>query len=105
MLNALKIEAIKKREKFETLKNDVQRLKQNIDARNNVTQPAIDGLKEEIRILTNRKAELELKIRISLFLLKKLKKVIICQLFFFVFFLKNLDGNVRNVPFQILNRI
>lgn len=69
MLNNLKIETDKKKHQIDKLKHDLDELRHEIERRNRpiISQNDIEKLKEEIRNLTNRKAELEINIRKSLY--------------------------------------
>ena len=67
MLLESKIEANNKRRQISALKDDINRLKQNMDIRNKVTVEEIDSIKALLTDLTNKKANLELKIKQSQF--------------------------------------
>ena len=67
MLNTLKVETNKKKKQLEMLKNDLDRLRQSFNTKNSLHVSSFDleAIRNEITELTNRKANIELKIRES----------------------------------------
>ena len=68
MLKSLKEETSAKKRQIETLKIELDKLKQNINFKFQTSSYDLEALKTEITDLTNKKAKLELKIRESQFL-------------------------------------